>query len=349
MTKIRMFACAMLVAVAGCAVGEEEMVGSVEVPLTAVSDGVTYRLTEGAVLALQAPGFYDEVSLDGDQTVQRINLPPGEYQARLLYIGAELSQWPLARTAGGQTEDVWGTLVTPMPATLTIVRAEVTEFTLEFQVPRAKNVTFGRGHLDVSVAFEEVDATGAQIQTTGSYDRPAQVTVGASLPPAAVAQLPANGDTNVGLGIGLVLTGPWQQQSLGSVCAPAGWASHGWIQAGVGDLIVESAVAPESSISVCIYARDTDTLVILSATRFGAAMTDTFQGLGGSNLIFSTILLFELPAGIFDGETLDVEALADGHIAHGEVLMRAAVMEGEVFYDASFSGDQAFIKLLPRL
>jgi hypothetical protein len=357
MTKIRTFACAMLVVVVGCAVGQDDTLGSVDLELTGQgTDGSTYRLIAGAELNIIGPGFADLISLDGDSAVKRINLPPGAYEARLLINGISPGEWPLERTDGlGNSEIIYGTLITPMPATVTITQGVVTSFSLAFEVARARPVIFGRGHLDVSAAFEEVDGTAASVGVSGEYDdAPASVVVGEGLDPQLAAVLPAAGAGDVTTVLEVLVTGDWALTAQTRACAPAqvtAWYSN---YPGLQALFEEQALGGSGQVGqVCVHdGISADDLEIL-VTYVGAARTELFQDHGPSQVRLTTdITVTSLPPLIFDGETIDLPALTEVDGVSAVLLVGigddAAV---QALYDSAFIGgaDQVRLFFRPRL
>jgi hypothetical protein len=268
----------------------------------------------------------------------------------LVLGGFEPSPMPLIRDDGAGTVTlVHGTMVGPSPIPVTIVQAEVTALVITFQVPRARPVTFGRGHLDVSVAIDEQDATGSNATIYGIATDPAVVTVGASLPADLAAALPAHASTGTEVGVVVELTAPWTLQSTSRACAPGAMVSWSSTYAGLAAMFEEYA-GGAPIIEVCVMTFPGLTAVSISLTEFGTPQGPGLQalGLGSEELMIHNQLLAHLPPEIFDGETLDLAALSIARDYPAFFFATIADLLGETYYDLSQSGTLA-VHIMPQL
>jgi hypothetical protein len=348
-TCTRLLGSLALLLLASCAVAEDP-VGALELELTAPGpDGSTYRLVEGTMLRIQGASFFDDVSLDGDQAVRRVNLPPGNYQVSLFQGGDVQTTVALLRDDGaGTITVVHGTMVGPSPIPVTVIQAEVMPLVITFEVPRARPVTFGRGHLDVSVAIDEQDATGSNANMYGVLTDAAIVTVGAALPVELAATLPADGSTSTEVAVAIRLTGPWALLSTNRACAPGTLAGWGSSFAGLAAMLEEYRNGAPT-INVCVMAFPGLTAFSIELSEIGAPETPAFQGLGPEEIFFANQLLAHMPEGIFDGETIDLEALSVPQV-HWAFFQASVTdpLDGSIHYDLEQSGTLA-VHVVPEL
>ena len=326
-----MSALALALGLAACGV-EEPQVGVVEVALVSTgSDGALYRLPAQTLLYLQNGSYGDLFSLDGEASTVAISAPIGTYAASILHPNQYTTAWPLERVVGGVSEVVMGTLETPMPAEITLTEGPPAALLLSFRIANGGTVTFARGDLWVSLDVEEVTATGgASLSTFGTF-----VTQGIQLgsgPPELADLMPSVGDdVAVGL-VGHVLPA-WVQVSNQTVCTTIEIhsLSHDGTQ-GFIDLIIES-LAPTGTLCV------SHAMLTIELRRFGAPTTPTFQSLG-SDFGFTTFLGTQLDVIGFDGETLDLDALAGTRTGQSFVITQLTHLSPAGF-DTWFIGDFA--------
>jgi hypothetical protein len=340
-----LFLVAALFSVAGC-IEQAESEGSVAVALTATdADGATYRLTPGARLALYGGSYYDEFSLDGDGVV-RIDVPAGDFTAELIHDDGHTTQWPLERTdLDGTTTTVIATLVTPMPALLTVPPDGQVNLVLQFQVPGFGGITFDQGTVEVSIDVAETSAGGVDTDVRGAFTIDGVLTH-ANTPPVLLTRMPALGDT---LDVAMVatVTGAWYQASSISACAPASISEFGGPHQGYEDLIQESL--DPNNTSICVFATTPPQLQIFNF-RFGEATTATFSDLGMTNWSFLSYMLADLPASVFDGDTLDLDPVAGEFTVPARVYARSMArppgMPGEVWYRGMGGSDTATLRIV---
>jgi hypothetical protein len=331
-------------AAAGC-LDQADSTGSVAVALPATdASGATYRLTPGARLVMASGTFFDELPLDGDGVV-RLDVPAGDYTAELVHDDGHTVQWPLERTdLDGTTETVIATLVTPMPALLTVIADAQTNLALQFQVPGFGPVTFDQGTVEVSIEVAETTAGGVVVEGSGAFTT-TTLTTHPSAPPVLLSRLPALGDAS-DVTIGATLTGDWFQASSTAACAPAIFHVAGSSQPGLADLIAESNDA--ASTNLCVFA-GSPTVQILGL-RVGAATTATFSDLGEPEWLFISSLTAELPAPVFDGETLDLGPAVGTFTVPATVFTRATVRRpgqpSENWYRAFHTTETASLQLV---
>jgi hypothetical protein len=252
---MRMHLTSMLVAAAACvgcaAEPETETSGTIAIALTSSDPtGAVYRLPDGARLVMSGGTYYDEFSLDGDATFVRISVPPGDYGAELVHDTITGTQWPLSRTVGGVTEVVTATLVTGMPAPVTITEDGQTNLVLRFTVPDVGVVTFAEGDLDVTLDVDEVAASQLTFAFEGNLDVTSVVQDPAA--PAVIATLPQLGQLGLYFSIWAHPTGPWTKSSQTSACAPAAWNSFSAATTPLHDVIFESII-PDGVLQICVY------------------------------------------------------------------------------------------------
>ncbi len=331
-------------AAAGCIDGAEP-VGTVGVALTATDPtGATYRLTPGARLALSGGAYYDELSLDGDGAAVQLEVPTGDYFAELVHDAGYTTQWPLERTdVDGTVETVTATLITPMPATLTVTADAQVNLVLGFQVPDFGAITFSHGTVEVAIDVDETTAGGVDLVESATFDT-TSVTVHPSAPPALATRMPALGD-DVDMLLSAHATGDWYQASATSACAPAAVYAVGSGQAGVEDLLLESTTA---EVQLCVFDSEPPQVQLL-AFRAGAPTTPTFSDLGESNWLFVSYLTADLPAAVFDGETLDLDPVVGEVITPAIAYTRASVRHtgqpSEIWYRATYASDALYLRL----
>jgi hypothetical protein len=305
---------ALAMALSGCGAtqGEAGAFGHVSVALVATSpDGSTYRLPEGVMLMLDSPTFSEWFSLDGEQSTRTVKVPEGTYEASL-YFNDEYNgtQWPLERRSPqGAIDTVTATLVTPLPATVTVRENETVGLVLSFQVLKGGKVTFTHGLIDVSMDVEE-GATTTRVEADMSASFNAQsAAVYEEAPPVLASRLPKSGDMGLHLTIQARLSGAWAQLNSNWACAPLevlGLTSGG--HTGFSDLVAESR-GQAGRGSMCVYSDPSGHYVRMRVSRQGAPMTATFSDLGMEDGFFYTLLRAKIPTQAFDGETLDIDAL----------------------------------------
>jgi hypothetical protein len=243
---------------------------------------------------------------------------------------------------------VQGTMVGPSPIPVTIVQAEVTPLVITFEVPRARPVTFGRGHLDVSVAISEQDATGSNATMYGSLGDPAQVTEGSGLPAQLAAALPDDGATGTEVSVNVELTGPWELRSTSRACAPGQlvW----WESSSPGlSAMFEEYTFGAPPLDVCVMAFEGLTAFSIVFVAIGPAESVLLQLLGTGDVVVFNQLLAHLPPEIFDGETIDLEALSVPQIHPAFFFARIEEPNGgAMHYDLSQSGTLA-VHIIPQL
>jgi hypothetical protein len=288
--------------------------------------------------------FFDEFSLDGDGVVS-FDVPAGDYSAELIHDDGHTTQWPLERTdLDGTTETVIATLVTPMPALLTVAADAQTNLVLQFQLPGFGPITFDQGTVEVSLEVTETTAGGVVAEGSGNFTT-SSVTTHPNTPPLLVSRMPALGDSN-GITIGATVTGDWFMASATSACAPAFIHVFGGPHQGITDLIDESRETDNTTI--CVF-EGTPQLQILSF-RIGAATTPTFADLGVPDWFFVSFLTIDLPAPVFDGETLDLDPAVGTSTAPATVFTRASRRQpgqpSEVWYRGIHTTDTATLQLV---
>jgi hypothetical protein len=295
-------ALAATLAAAACTAQDSDQVGTVGVALTATdASGASYRLTPGARLRMISGTYWDELALDGDSAFVRLDVPAGDYSAELVHDTINGVRWPLERTdLDGTVETVVATLTTPMPAALTVPADGQTNLVLRFEVPGFGPITFTHGSVDVSIDVVESSAGGVEIGVEGPVTVNT-VIVGATAPPQLADRMPATGATPY-VGITVRVTGEWEQSWSTGVCAPATVTIYGGGHQGLHDLMIE---ALEGAVTVCVDGGSS--IVQVYSFSSGAGFTPTFGDLGALTMSFLTVVNADLPAPVFDGQTLDLD------------------------------------------
>lgn len=346
MTKSVLMAAIVSAAMAACAADDGET-GDVAVALTAPgADGASYRLTPGARVALYGGPFYDEFVLDGDQQVQRIQVPPGAYQAELVHNAGYTTEWPLERTnLDGTIDTVNATLTTVMPASVDVLADEATPLVLTFVVEGVGPITFAHGAVDVSVDVDEVPADGYRASAVGPVEL-FSVLIDPTAPPEITTRLPAVGQV-VDLGAVVRTTGPWVWSAATGACAPAelvGYSTGG--HSGFTDLVTEAVNG--TFFQLCVYTFEGTSQIQMLFFKTGAAFTATFSDLGAQDYSFLTYVTIDVPTPIFVGDTLHLEDLVGTQALPATVFSRVSARPaGSLdprarWYRGIFSGTMTF-------
>jgi hypothetical protein len=329
-----------LVALAGC--GETDPAyGTVGVALTAGGPNLsTYRLPAGTEVELigDGNGYAGRFSLDGDGTALELDVPVGTYQATLVHPAGYSLTWPLDHLfQDGTAETVNAKLVSSMPIVLQVVYDTTTSLVFSFEVAGG-TVAFAHGTVAVTVDVSNVGATGGTTAWDASLTS-SSVSLG-SLPAQIVPRLPLAGTGGLVAVVHARLSAPWFQASESQVCATvvidelAGTGHEGFR-----DLLLESV---DLDASLCAGSEGGQSFITFFTHRSGAGSTPTFAD-AGTNLSFSTLLTATLPGPIFDGQSLDLDALAG--IRTLPVFARTRVREGgngALWYDATYAGQVIF-------
>ncbi len=337
------------VALATACTAATDDVGTIGVALTAAdAGGATYRLTPGARLAMSGGTFYDEYSLDGDAAFVRIDVPPGDYAADLVNDAGDGPQWPLVRRElDGSVETVLATLVTPMPAPLTITADGLTNLVLRFEVPDVGPVTFAEGSVDVSIEVVGTTPANLDVHYDGTLDV-SSVVIDPTAPAALAPRMPAAGDAGLPFALYASITGPWAKTSATMACAPVSFVNWG----GAGGVVAVMMEATAPGASFCIFddgVSPAQGQIVLSRT--GAPTTPTFSDLGSGSYSFLAFTSVEIPAGAFDGETLDLGVLLGAHTFPATMVTRVShrAADGEPrihWHRANYTG-QLTLSLIP--
>ncbi len=331
----------VMVSLAGCYADADE-VGTVGVPLTSAdSSGGRYRLPAGTRLVMQGGTFYDELSLDGEATFARFDVPVGDYEASLINDAGYTTQWPLEHVdLDGTVDVVNAVLTTPTPAPVTIAEDALTNLVWHFDVPGAGPVVFAHGDVEVTIDVDETVATSVDADLAGTFAA-TSVTTDPTTPPELLARLPDASATGVTLQLGGHVATPWTQQSASSACADLDPRTTSSSHAGLADLLAESEVA-----TLCVYGGEGITPaaeIFTYRVVNGTATTPTFSDLGSQQWLFLSYISVELPEQVFDGTTLDLAALASVGAVPATGFTRASVrLTGETsrrqWYRALWSG-----------
>jgi hypothetical protein len=350
----------LAMAAGGCGALEQEEgdLGTVGLAIVATgSDGATYRLTPGTLIALrrEAPRFIWNQSLDGDAPVVSIALPPGTYEAGLSHDEGYTTSWPLERTIDGVTTTVTAELLTAQPVTVTVLPNSPTSLVFDFRVVTGPRVTFDRGALDVSIDADVVTATSFDSSFTTSD---LTVTAGFVDGPWAAeleARLPPVGTTGLSVSLAVQLTGPFQEvggeASNNSLCAPVNVTTNlGAGSAGFADLIAEAGHGDAPGYlfgpaSLCVQDDGISNVIRFRTSRVGLGETNTFADLTG-DFQWSHVFLGELTERVYDfqGATFDIEALLQqsGTLVLGGFARVLSPADNTVWYTANLSGTMSF-------
>ncbi len=198
--------------------GDVESTGTLNAALlTIAADGATYQFPAGTSLVLSQGSFNKTVAIDGDETALSIQLPAGA-----ILIGLQFPNGTpqLRRTLNGVTTLVDAAWVDTQPVSVPIVGSQSTDVTLHFTVTGLVDVTFDMGTLNVALEVQRLStAQPAQLFENGAYIFSSQ-TFGSSANAAAQAYFAqTNGDSHTHA-FDFNFTGPWQQTSTETICAP---------------------------------------------------------------------------------------------------------------------------------
>jgi hypothetical protein len=308
------FAMAAL-AVAACT-DQAADVGTVGVALTSTDAGGTqYRLPAGSRLQMSGGTYFDELSLDGDASFLKLDVPVGDYAAELVNDAGYTTSWPLQRRApDGTISTVDAVLTTTMPAPITIGEGTMTNLVLRFTVPDAGTVVFAHGAVGVTIDVGTSAASRIDVAMQGTLNV-GTIVSDPSAPPVLATRMPVAGTTGLALSIGGHVVGPWTQSSASTACATLDMTTHGSSQAGIADLLGEATnvgAAVPAFAQLCVYGGPgvpPQAEIFTYRIFTGTATTPTFADLGSHDWQFLSYLTIDLPVQAFDGTTLNLDAL----------------------------------------
>ena len=299
---------------AACGAQEDVVLGSVVVPLLTETNGVRYRLPDGAYLEITNDAyFYQEVDLSGDQTLETFQLPAGEFDVTLLHTEVTGTVWPLTRIDIDDSEStVDAEMVSPNPAGIVIAGDETTSLVLRFELPTLERVTFHNGSLDVSLDVDlsvasQGTSTGTSTITSESYS------------PEAPADLPTvltmEGHSYVH-SLDMSVFDEWYSSDTSRVCVHLATEQYA-IDASDGlALILAETTADGGKSRICIEdPKDPieSNKIQVSQYRVGPATTSLSSTLTGESYLFYVIWSGYLPTDVLEvgpSETiLDVNLL----------------------------------------
>jgi hypothetical protein len=257
-------------------------------------------------------------------------MPVGEYLVELVYAFEIVTALPLEKIDADSTSElVTGVLTTSMPAPIVITRNETTPLVLELSVAKYGNVTFGKGTLAVSIDVDEVPANGLELRFSGTLVA-STVNVGAGIPPALLEGL----TDQFPLTLHAKVIEPWVELSLTRACAPAR------VDVAVTSTPIRSALLHEEAEAIaCIVDEPGYTAMLLHLTHAGPAVTALIgDAIGPQDYSMFAHIGLVLPDGVYDGETIDFEALASPQLTAGSLRM---ILDGAggPWYEATHDGE----------
>lgn len=326
--NLRALTCDLLL-LAACAAAipacfaEVDDTGTVGVALTASdATGATYRLTPGARLVMMGGTYYEEFSLDGDSAFVRIDVPPGDYSAEAMHDTIEGLLWPLERRLPtGETEIVYATLTTPMPAAVTIANDALTNLVLRFSVPDIGPITFDEGSVDVAIEVTGSSPSGLDLASDAALDV-ATVTIGPTAPEALAPRLPALGDVDLVHHARAAFDGAWYRTSATTACTETVVNELAASHPGVADILTEAGANLDVCITLGAAGQPQAYLTTIGVST--APFTGTFSDLGVGSYMFVTRVIVDLPASVWDGEVLDLAPLVGPHELTATAMTRVS-------------------------
>ena len=337
MNNLRRLLVLPLLVTAAC-VDDEVDTGSVAVELTAAGpDGSIYALPHGTRLRVRGvtnPQYFDFIDIDDDVPSVTARLPVGTYEVELHHQFVAVTELPLERTNPDATIDtVAGQLTTPMPASLTIVRQETTAFALSFAVAKHGNLTFGRGTVDVSIDVAEVEATGLELRLAGTFQ--GGVEVDATAWPALAGGLPT---ANVDVTMHVEVAGAWMEESEAVVCAPIEVSFADGTHPLLTTLLLDETSAGAPNQKACLIDDGATTTLVIMTNHVGAAVSAAWADAVSDQPFYALVeAVVALPAGIYDGETIDFEALSRATTAAADLLIDVQTDAGRIYF-GTFGG-----------
>jgi len=311
-----------------------EKVGSFDTAITATgSDGSLYRLPPESYVQVFNAAYSDIFPLDGDAATMSFDVPVGSYSIYLYNPFSMGAEWQLERTnVDMTTETVSATLITPLPVAVTIVEDQVTSVVFQFQVPDGGTVTFAEGELEVSINVDEQSATGGRARFDGWMTYAANELVGG--PPDMATRFPLAGESVWEMGEVVVDASGWVQRSSTRVCAPGTWWSYGSSHPAPFDMLQETLSG--NAIEVCVTSGP-NPQVSVAAQRSGAPTTPTFADVA-SNMHFYKQFYGNLPFQVYDGSTLDLDAMAGSVTIQTWSFETADSGDGTFWYEGNYDG-----------
>ena len=285
------------IAQASCAAPDDTSVGSFVVPLLTETNGIRYRLPDGAYLEITNDAyFYETVDLSGDETLETVQLPAGEFDITLLHDDVTDTVWPLTRIDIDDSEStVDAELISSNPAEVVIVGDETSSLVLHFELSSLENVTFQNGSLDVTLDVDPPFAS--QDTSTIVYE---------SYEPNAPVDLPSiltmNGQTYVH-SLDMSATDSWYSKRTSMVCIHLA-TDHYTIDASDGLALLLAEVTADGGIGrICIEDPE-DPLepneIQISQYRTGPATTSLATTLTGESYLFYVLWYGDLPTDVLE-------------------------------------------------
>ncbi len=315
--------------------------GSIGSAITATgSDGATYRLPDDSgiqVIGVSPNTFNDTYSLDGDAATITVDVPVGSYGVYLFSPQAMGPDWQLERTNPDMTtETVAATLVTPIPVDVTVLENQTSNVVFQFQVADGGTVVFAQGSLSVSIDVDVSETDNGRASFVGSLTTDDIFVDG----PVDPAFFPLVGE-QVFQGVEVVVNGDWTQQSSTRVCAPAFLAGGSGSHQGPFDTLVEIIQVGGTS-QLCLTAFMGVTHAEYRGERQGAPVSVTWSGIAPEIHWYKNTVA-TLPVQVFDGETLDLGALAGSYPAPAASFEGVETLDGTATYFANYSGPVSFV------
>jgi hypothetical protein len=198
---------------------EAEQTGTLNAALLTVgSDGATYQFPPGTTVRISQGNFSDTFALDGMESVLNLELPVGTLQVELQFPNMTPQLVRTVGTVSSLVDAVW--LDTP-PVLVSIAADTTTALTLHFELTGLGDVTFDMGTLALALEVQRnATAQPAQLLEEGTYTHDSSIFGPTATPIAQLFFGMAAGETHVH-SLDFNVTGPWQQQSTGTICAPA--------------------------------------------------------------------------------------------------------------------------------
>ena len=314
------------IAQASCAAPDDTSVGSFVVPLLTETNGIRYRLPDGAYLEITNDDyFYQTVDLSGDETLETVQLPAGEFDVTLLHDDVTDIVWPLTRIDIDDSEStVDAELVSSNPADIVIVGDETSSLVLHFELSSLENVTFQNGSLDVTL---DVDPPFGSQDTSTIDSEVYQPNAPVDLPSVLIM----NGQTYVH-SVDMSATDSWYSSKTSKVCIHLA-TDHYTIDASDGlALLLAEVTADGGTGRICIEDPE-DPLepneIQISQYRTGPATTSLASTLTGESYLFYVSWIADLPTDAL--EVGSSETILDLDPLRQQTVIEAGTLRNYIF------------------
>jgi hypothetical protein len=345
----RFFTAVMAVALAACGgAADGGAVGEVRVSLVGTgTDGAEYRLPPGTYLHLFNSRFNDSHALTSASEIEVVRVPVGNYTWALGHSTAYMPEaWELERDDGlGNVESVLAVLENEQPLTLVVAGGGPSELVLQFRAARGGKIVFQQNDLNVSLDVTSVSTLGGRMVSDTPVLEVTEV-LADEAPAELVSRLPSLGQTGFGVTVEGQILDAWEQTSFSEVCTDVADFAMSTTSSGASGFADVFHEAFSTTARLCV----SGTAIYIQLRRDGEARTTTFSDLGATDLHFSHRIYAQLGVTVFDGESLDLEALAGlrgGLSAHVYLNVTDASSGWTPWYYAELRSESASFRFVP--